>query len=109
MKRITMVLLVFTVLTAAVEMTRAEDTLESQLATRLGQTASLSSKLMKPNEVVEGKVTYSGIAVSWFKTDNLLQLLNPLAPARYGAGDDNILRDPGSGRVYGWKLFSIRF
>jgi hypothetical protein len=43
------------------------------------------------------------------RTSNLLQLINPLAPAKYGSGEDNTLRDSFTGRATGWKLFSIRF
>ena len=60
-------------------------------------------------EIVKANVTYSGIALALVKTDNWLQLINPLAPARYGTGENNVLRDPAPGKVYGWKLFSIRF
>ena len=109
MKRMAIMLLGFTILIAGAQTTRAQDALESQLAARLEKAASLSDNMAKPREVVGGKVTYGGIAVAWFKTDNLLQLVNPFAPARYGSGDNNLLRDPSSGRVYGWKLFSIRF
>jgi hypothetical protein len=40
---------------------------------------------------------------------NPLQLVNPAAPAKYGSAEDNVLRDPISGRVSGWKIFSIGF
>jgi hypothetical protein len=54
-------------------------------------------------------LSYSGIAVAVVKADNPLQLLNPLAPERYGSAEDNSLRDLKTGQVSGWKLFSIRF
>ena len=97
------------VLLAGAQATRAQDALESQVNSRLERASSPSSRTVKPTEIVKGKVTYSGIGVAWLKTDNLLQLFNPFAPAKYGSGDDNILRDASSGRVYGWKLFAIRF
>lgn len=55
------------------------------------------------------KKTYSGIAVAAFKTDNPLQLVNPLAPAKYGSGMDNVLHDLKTGGPSEWKLFQIRF
>ena len=100
---------VFAILIAGAQPLHADDALESELATRLDRASSLSSSEVRPNEIVRGGVTWGGIAVAWFKTDNLLQLVSPFAPAKYGSGEDNILRDPGSGRVNGWKLFSIRF
>jgi hypothetical protein len=54
-------------------------------------------------------VTYSGIAVQALKTRKPLQLINPAAPPQYGSPEDNVLRNPVSGEVSGWKLFSIRF
>ncbi len=88
---------------------RAQDALESQVNARLDRARALSSLEVKPMEIINGKVTYSGIAVELLKADNLLELVNPLAPANYGSGEESILRDPHSGRVYAWKLLSIRF
>ena len=58
---------------------------------------------------MKGNIAYSGIAVAAFKTDNLLQLFNPFAPAKYGSALDNTIEDPKTGKARGWKLFSIRF
>lgn len=63
----------------------------------------------KPNEIIHGKATYDGIGIELYKTHRPLQLVNPLAPARYGSPDDNIVRDPINGRVTGLKFLSIRF
>ena len=109
MRRISIALFALTLLTAATQPTRAEDSLESQLSARLGKVSSRSSTEARPNELVKGSVAYSGIVVQVLKTDNLLQLLNPLAPAKYGSAEDNVLRDSITGKVSGWKLFSIRF
>jgi hypothetical protein len=109
MRRISIALFALTLLTAATQPTRAEDSLESQLGARLGKVSSRSSTEARPNELVKGSVAYSGIVVQVLKTDNLLQLLNPLAPAKYGSAENNTLRDSVTGRVSGWKLFSIRF
>lgn len=109
MRRISIALFALTLLTATTQPTRAEDSLESQLSARLGKVSSRSSTEARPNELVKGSVAYSGIVVQVLKTDNLLQLLNPLAPAKYGSAENNTLRDSITGRVSGWKLFSIRF
>ena len=63
----------------------------------------------KPNEIVKGKVTYNGILVTAAKTGHPLQLVNPLAPPEYGLPEDNVVRDPGSGRVLGLKFFALKF
>ncbi len=63
----------------------------------------------KPNEIIHGKATYDGIAIELYKTRRPLQLLNPLAPARYGSPDDNVVRDPINSRATGLKFLSIRF
>jgi hypothetical protein len=65
----------------------------------------------KPNEVVIGKHTYSGVAVQLVKTKNPLQLINPLAPPEYGYGHENLDRDVITRKVhYGaFKIFSVSF
>ncbi len=83
--------------------------LQSELNARLARELAVASIGEKPNEIVSGKVNYSGIAVEVIKTGQPLQLINPAAPAKYGSPEDNILRSPISGRVVGWKLFSIGF
>jgi hypothetical protein len=63
----------------------------------------------KANEIVRGKVVYSGVAVQVVKTRAPLQLVNPAAPPQYGSAQDNVLRDPITGRSEGLKFLSIRF
>jgi len=70
---------------------------------------SLELETGKPNEIVAGKLTYSGIVVQAIKAKNPLQLLNPAAPARYGSGQDNVANYPFSGTGPLLKLFSIDF
>jgi hypothetical protein len=94
---------------ALAQQARAEDLLESQLSDRLAKASSLSLSEGKQNEIVKGNFAYSGIAVAAFKTDNLLQLVSPFAPERYGSSLDNVLRDLKTGRTSGWKLFQIGF
>src|SRR5262245_18640775 len=63
----------------------------------------------KPNQIVSGDLTYSGILVEAVKVDNPLQLINPAAPAAYGAAEDNVAWDPISSKPSGLKFFSIQF
>jgi hypothetical protein len=63
----------------------------------------------KPNEMVVGKLTFSGVAVQAVKAKNPLQLFNPAAPARYGSGRDNVVSFPFLGPGPRLKFFSIDF
>lgn len=103
------VLIGFAALAAAAHPACGQESMESQLSTRLNKAVSISASEVKPNEIEKGKVAYSGITVSAFKTDNLAQLFNPFAPARYGSALDNALQDPATGRARAWKVFSIQF
>jgi hypothetical protein len=69
----------------------------------------LTLKVPAANEIIRGRITYSGIAVEAAKVGNPLELLNPLAPVEYGSPEDNVVRDPINGRVRGLKIFAIRF
>ena len=109
MKTIAVTACILAALTAYAQPPSAEGSLESQLTSRLGKTGTSSLQAAKPNEIVKGRVTYSGIAVQALKTRKPLQLINPAAPPQYGSPEDNLLRNPVSGEVSGWKLFSIRF
>ncbi len=62
-----------------------------------------------PKEVVRKSVSLDGIAVQCAKTDRPVQLINPLAPAQYGNGEQNVARDPVDGKASGLKIFSLRF
>ena len=66
----------------------------------------------KPNNVIQSKrfpgIEYSGMLVQLVK-NNPLQLMNPCAPAEYGDGEANIVRDPVTKKIEGWKLFQISF
>jgi hypothetical protein len=91
----------------------SEDTLENQFIRQMMQQplnqGLLGLRTEKPNEIKLDGVSYSGILVQLTKTDNPLQLINPAAPAEYGSPEDNVVRDPITGRVSGLKLFSISF
>ncbi len=97
------------VLTASARPAASERSLETQPSTRVSKPSSQLFGEPKPNEIVKGNVTYSGIVVQLLKTGKPLQLINPAAPAKYGSGEDNVLWNPTSGKVSGWKLFSIGF
>ena len=61
------------------------------------------------NEAVRKSVSLDGVAVQCTKADRPVQLVNPLAPAQYGNGEQNVVRDPVDGKVRGLKFFSVRF
>jgi hypothetical protein len=63
----------------------------------------------KPNQIVAGNISYDGIVVEMIRIDSLLQLFNPAAPAPYLSPEDNVVRDPISGRFSGWKILRITF
>jgi hypothetical protein len=66
----------------------------------------------KPNNVVPSNkfqgVEYSGIFVQVVR-NNPLQLINPFAPASYGDGEVNIVRNPATKKAAGLKAFQITF
>jgi hypothetical protein len=76
-----------------------------------GQTRAVASifREPRPNEVISGRLTYSGIAIEATKTKNPLQMLNPLAPPQYGSPEDNVVRDVITRKVVGLKFFAIQF
>ncbi len=74
-----------------------------------GELPAFTLREPKPNEIIKGRVTYSGVAVEAFKTKKPLQLVNPLAPDTYGSPEDNVVRDGPKGRILGLKLFAISF
>ncbi len=55
------------------------------------------------------RVTYGGAVVKTVRSKNPLQMINPLAPARYGDGTENLAVDPVTGAARGVTLFSISF
>ena len=54
-------------------------------------------------------VSYGGIANQVAKTDNFLQLINPFAPAQYGDGRANVVRNPVTGRAEGIAFWTVHF
>ena len=52
----------------------------------------------------------TGVIPRAIRSGNPLQLLNPLAPAKYGTAEENVLLDPDApGKWNGIKLLSISF
>ena len=52
----------------------------------------------------------SGVIPHALRGGNPLEMLDPLAPAKYGTAEENVLLDPGvTGRGNGINLFSISF
>jgi hypothetical protein len=62
-----------------------------------------------PKRLLGKPVTYGGVVVKVIRVDKPLQMLNPLAPAKYGDGSENLDRHPRTGQPQGVKLFSISF
>ena len=52
---------------------------------------------------------YSGSLVQAVKFDKGWQVINPLAPARYGSAEANTMRHPETKRTEGVKLFVLGF
>jgi hypothetical protein len=68
-----------------------------------------SLEVSKPNEIVVGKLTYSGIVPQAIKAKNPFQIFNPAARARFGSGQDNVVSFPLSGTGPLLKFLSIDF
>ena len=52
----------------------------------------------------------TGVIARAIRSGNPLQMLNPLAPAKYGTAEENVLLDPDRpGKWYGIKLLGISF
>lgn len=69
-------------------------------------------KEIKTTEAVKVKpspITIEGIVAQVFKNKQPLQLINPLAPAKYGSGDQNLSRDPVTGRPEGFIVLGIQW
>ena len=90
------------------EAPRTIDSLEAQTAKRAAETP-LTLIEKKPNEIKSGRFTLSGIAVQFATTDNVLQLINPFAPAEYGRAEQSVVWEPGTAKASGLKIFSIEF
>jgi hypothetical protein len=108
MKKMVVLVCALGALTAYGQSTSADRLLESTGAQR-GKAATGMVRVAKPNEIIQGDVVYSGIAVQLVKARNPVQLFNPAAPPEYGSSLDNLVRDPTTGHAFGLKILSIRF
>jgi hypothetical protein len=95
--------------TNSIANTNATASTEAQPTSTIRTGVEARLELAKPNEVVAGNLTLSGILVEAVKTGHPLQLLNPLAPAEYGSSADNVVLNPINGKVVGLKFLAIRF
>jgi hypothetical protein len=87
---------------------QTDDSVEARTARRLRE-INVQITLERPNEYTVNNVTYEGIAVQLFRTDNPLQLFNPFAPAEYGLAEANVSLNPVTGKAAGLKVFGLRF
>ncbi|MEI8045508.1 MAG: hypothetical protein WCL11_29135 [Verrucomicrobiota bacterium] len=107
MKLLAILVLSCGTLAANGQVTNAESLFESTGGKRGTQTTTVTAT-EKRTEINKGNVTYSGVVVQALRV-NPIQLVNPAAPANYGSAQDNMLRDPFTGRASGLSIFSIRF
>lgn len=65
----------------------------------------------EPREVepVETLPGLDGSIVEAIRSGAPLEYINPLAPARYGSGENNVSRAPDDGRPQGFILFGFLF
>jgi len=87
---------------------QTDESMDARTTRRIRET-NVEITLERPNELTVGNLTLEGVAVQAIRTDNPLQLINPFAPPEYGRAEDNVTRDPVSGKASGLKLFSIKF
>lgn len=59
--------------------------------------------------LMEKRLSWDGILSDLFEADQPLQLINPFAPPEYGAGEENLVRDPVSNQPSGLRLLSFKF
>lgn len=107
MKLLAILALTSAALGANGQVTNAERLFESTGGKRGAQTTTVTAT-EKKTEITKGNVTYSGVAVQALRA-NPLQLVNPAASPTYGFAQDNMVRDPFTGRASGLSIFSIRF
>jgi hypothetical protein len=93
-------------LNAPAQVQSEQDFLETEAARRARE---VPLKMAKPNEIRVDPISYDGILIEVVVVDNPLQLINPGAGPQYGNPEDNLVRDPISGRASGLKLLSLQF
>jgi hypothetical protein len=76
---------------------------------RPAKDATLTVPLEAAPRKPSARVVYGGALVRAAKADQPLQMLSPLAPAKYGDGAAHLARDPWTGKAQGFTLFTISF
>jgi hypothetical protein len=85
----------------------AKSSVEAQTKTTTpAKTQRLEQLDIRP---VHRGVTYGGALYEIAKADQPLQILNPFAPARYGSGETNVVRDPITKQPRGVAFFSLHW
>ncbi|MEO8207220.1 MAG: hypothetical protein ABI615_13650 [Chthoniobacterales bacterium] len=80
------------------------------------QTGELVAPKKTKTQVIQEKVIVKpppvkmdGILSQIFTSPAPIQMINPLAPKKYGSGDQNLSIDPFTGNPEGFILFGIRW
>jgi hypothetical protein len=84
-----------------------ETQVDPALAKRVDDFVQFQTSL--PNSVFGTNLKYQGAVPMLWHVQNPLQLISPLAPARYGDGIHNTIINPATGNQEGVKLFQVRF
>jgi hypothetical protein len=108
MKKFLILLSLFAAAAALAQKRSPENAVHGQ-AEKRATNSFLLEKQEDRNQIRGKKAAYSGIAAQVVKAGNPAQLINPLAPPEYGPGEDNLVRDPLTGRARGLKIFSVQF
>lgn len=101
-------LLVLLACGAAAQTTNSSQTLDAKAAPPPSQRV-IESRPLKPSRMTGDRYSVSGITVQAIKSRRVLQLLNPIAPPKYFAAAENVVREPRSGRVEGLRFLSLEF
>ena len=82
---------------------------DTQATTSDREKAAPVVKMEAPKQMIGKKFKYDGALIKLIKADNPLQMINPFAPAKYGSGYDNVVRNPIIGKGEAISLISVRF
>lgn len=93
---------------AAAQTTNSSQALDAKAAPPLPQSL-IESRPVEPSRMTGDRYSVGGIAAQAIKSKRVLQLLNPIAPPKYFAAAENLVREPKSGRVEGLRFLSLEF
>lgn len=85
----------------------AEIQVDPAIARRVDEYVQFQASL--PNSVFGTNLKYQGVVPMLWQAPNPLQIINPLAPANYGDGHQNVIVDPSTRQQQGIKLIQVRF